>query len=189
MKAFVRVLLVVVLAGVAFFVWRQKQAERLNADGVRMLEAGDYVGAQAKFEQARAKSGDARILKNLALAHEKQQHLKQAADAIDAAQRKKPDLKDGQEISDRVHGVIDREAALRESAARRIEKLKAEGREPDPASMDTVNKIVFTMMHMNDYDRAIFVLEAALLQYPENYAIEARIEDIEAKRDREAAAK
>lgn len=183
MKVVIRIVIVVAIAVAGLLIWRQKQAEALNRQGVALLEQGKTDEAIRTLEAARGKSGNASIHKNLAVAYEKKGRHQDAADSIDRALDKKPGIADGQKLSDRLHDTVDRKQALRESADQRIERLKSEGRKPDPADLETVEKTIFVLMHMDDYDRAIYVLEAALLQFPDNIGIERRIQEIEKKRD------
>jgi predicted Zn-dependent protease len=158
MKILVRVVVAIAVIAVGYFAFQKQQTAGLNNQAVKLMEIGDYRGALPILERAARESpGNASIQKNLQATREA---LGLGGDASDSL-------------------TVEEAAAVRERAAARIERMKAEGWKDDEETIELTLNAAEAMFQMGDLKSSILLLERALFKDPSDMLLEQRIENYE----------
>jgi len=170
--------MVAILLVAGFFVFRSKQTQMWNNEGIRLLEANQYAEAAAALERAKARDPkNASVLKNLGLAYQQMGQANKAKEAYEAALRADPSIPEVRKTLE----AMSSDKRLQERIAQRIARMKAEGWKDDNATLQRTLDAAEVSFNVGNYKDAIVLYERALFKDPSDLGIERRIEELEQK--------
>lgn len=192
----IRLVVVVLLGLFAFVAVQRRQAARLNAEGLRMLEQGQYQEAVTVLERAESRLlAPEAVSRNLAKARQALRDgrdidvdLMSSANAQRLAEEEVKMQRAGNmpRVASRPLSVPpEQENALRQSADARIARMKTEGWKDDDASFAVTIDAAEVSTHMENWKSAITLYERALFKHPDDLTLEIIIQEIEAQVEKE----
>lgn len=176
MQTVARIVVVLILIAAAWAVVQYRRTAAFNNRAVRLLDEGRYAEALPLLEKARSRTpGNTALLRNLARTYDNLDRDQEALGAYRALLAKVP----GDADAKRRLQEIEDENGVRERAAGRVGKMKAEGWKEDQDALELTLKLGDTYFQIGDFEKALLFYKRALFKDPANLLAERRIEAIE----------